>query len=199
MTEIKQSTLVFDTETTDKPTKAGAPDPVQLAAILYDEDRVEVAALSGLIITEGWKVADGAFGVHGISAERADKYGLWLEDICYIFARMVQVADVIVAHNTPFDASVMRKALDRHMDATKVLDGKTWRCTMRASTPIVGIPKTAAIASKAFKWPKLHEAYKFFFNEELEGAHDALIDTRACARIYFELLSMGDKVDWRAA
>ncbi len=38
-----------------------------------------------------------------------------------------------------------------------------------------------------YKWPKLQETYKFLFGEEFEGAHDAMADVRACARIYFEL------------
>lgn len=196
MTDGK-STLVFDTETTDKMGKV-APDPVQLAACLYDENRIEVASIAGLIVPEGWKIAPGAEAVHGINLERANSYGMWLEDMVYFFARMVQHADILVAHNTPFDAKVIHKAIDRHMDASKVFDGKSWRCTMRASTPIVGIPKTARINEKAFKWPKLAEAYMFFFNETLDGAHDALADTRACARIYWELLDRGAEVDWNA-
>lgn len=194
-----QNTLVFDTETTDRITKEGAPRAVQLAAALYDGDRIEVGSMSFLIHTEGTPIAEGAYNTHGISAERADQFGMWEEDVCYMFARMVEIADVLVCHNTPFDAAVVRKALDHHMDVDKLLNGKLWRCTMRASTPIVRIPKTARIPSKAFKWPKLEEAYKHFFGEPLDNAHDALADARACARIYFHLLDMGDKVDWEAA
>ena len=30
-----------------------------------------------------------------------------------------------------------------------------------------------------------------FFGEEISGAHDALVDTRACARVYYHLLDNG--------
>jgi DNA polymerase III epsilon subunit-like protein len=31
-----------------------------------------------------------------------------------------------------------------------------------------------------------------FFNEEMSGAHDAMVDTRACMRVYFELIDRGN-------
>jgi DNA polymerase-3 subunit epsilon len=39
------------------------------------------------------------------------------------------------------------------------------------------------------KWkpPNLGECYRFLFEEELVGAHGALTDAKACARVYFEL------------
>ena len=41
-----------------------------------------------------------------------------------------------------------------------------------------------------FKAPKLAEACRYFFGEDLVGAHDALVDVRACARLYFHLKSL---------
>lgn len=40
------------------------------------------------------------------------------------------------------------------------------------------------------KPPKLAECIQHFFGEALPGAHDALVDARACGRIYFHLLSL---------
>jgi len=40
---------------------------------------------------------------------------------------------------------------------------------------------------RGYKWPTLAELHMELFNEPLEGAHHALVDTRACARCYFEL------------
>jgi DNA polymerase-3 subunit epsilon len=43
------------------------------------------------------------------------------------------------------------------------------------------------------KPPKLSECIQFFFNEELVGAHDALVDVRACVRVFRHL--MGNAVE----
>ena len=40
------------------------------------------------------------------------------------------------------------------------------------------------------KMPKLEEAIWHFFQEKLEGAHDALVDAKACGRLYFHLVKM---------
>lgn len=51
---------------------------------------------------------------------------------------------------------------------------------MKAMTPICKLPGTY----DDFKWPRLSEAYRFAFNEDFSGAHDAMADVRACLRIY---------------
>ena len=60
-------------------------------------------------------------------------------------------------------------------------------CTMKSTTDICRIPSPRG----GYKWPKLGEAYKHFFGEELQGAHDAMNDVRAAMRIYFHLKNGG--------
>lgn len=43
---------------------------------------------------------------------------------------------------------------------------------------------------KLYKYPKLIDLYKQFFNIDLDGAHRALIDTTACKEVYFKLLDI---------
>ena len=38
-----------------------------------------------------------------------------------------------------------------------------------------------------FKPPNLQEAHQFFLSVPFEGAHSALADAEACARVYFAL------------
>jgi len=54
----------------------------------------------------------------------------------------------------------------------------------------VRVNKTRRIPGKFkdFKWPKLIESYQFLFNESFDGAHDALADVRACARVHRHLI-----------
>jgi DNA polymerase III epsilon subunit-like protein len=38
-----------------------------------------------------------------------------------------------------------------------------------------------------FKWPKLEEAYKHYYGEIFSGAHDALVDVRACRDVFLKV------------
>jgi DNA polymerase-3 subunit epsilon len=51
-----------------------------------------------------------------------------------------------------------------------------------------------AAGRKGPKSPKLSEAYRHFLGEDLIGAHDALVDVRACRRIYDHLKMIGGAV-----
>lgn len=61
---------------------------------------------------------------------------------------------------------------------------------MRQSAPIVNLPPTPKMVAAGFTKPKppsLTECMRFFFNEDLVGAHGALTDARACARVFHEI------------
>ena len=42
-----------------------------------------------------------------------------------------------------------------------------------------------------YKWPKLTELHQHLFNEDFEGAHDALADVMATVKCYFNLIKQG--------
>ena len=70
---------------------------------------------------------------------------------------------------------------------------KSLFCTMEAATPIVNLPPTERMVAAGItkpKPPKLEECIRHFFDESLEGAHDALIDVRACSRVFFHLKTL---------
>jgi DNA polymerase-3 subunit epsilon len=63
-------------------------------------------------------------------------------------------------------------------------------CTQRLATPILKLPPTDRMkAAKRFhyKSPNLGEAYQHFTGQPLEGAHNAMVDVRACAAVYFAI------------
>jgi DNA polymerase-3 subunit epsilon len=194
------ATLFFDTETTGmwqwkkRDSDPSQPNLAQLAAILVDDNtRREMTSLATLIVPEhDWKMEPGAQNVHGISMDMMRQYGVTLDNVCHTFYDMIGSADVIVAHNLSFDKKIMKRALKligAFDDVDDVFDKRENRCTMLKSTPILQIPKARGVGSK---WPKLEEAHRMFFNEEMSGAHDAMVDTRACMRVYFELIDRGN-------
>ena len=192
--------LFFDTETTGlvrqklAPTHPDQPMPVQLGMKLDAGDRSEVGVSNFLIRTDGkWIVDPKAAEITGIDNEKADAYGVDLIAAYEVFDAYVGVADVIVAHNAAFDVTVMRRtaAVYAEITGTQYVDpfeGKKLICTMLASTPIVkAMPKR----NGQYKWPKLEECVQHFFGRSIVGAHDALVDVRATAEVFYHLIDTG--------
>ncbi len=179
--------LFFDTETTgllrskEPPDHPGQPMLVQLACLLYDSTGTELESLNVLVKTDGWDIPPVVVAIHGISKEKADAYGLPLSEVLDLFDALVAKATLVVAHNISFDSKVMSIAYAKlgRSQPTSV----PGYCTMEAATPIC---KLQTRWGKP-KWPKLSEAYKHFFNEDLTNAHEAMNDVRATAKIYFAI------------
>lgn len=177
--------IFFDTETTGLVDfKKPANDPsqprlVQLGVILSDDDGKELAVMDCLVKPVGFRIPDNI--VHGISHDEAVEKGVCVEEAIRIFGTFYRMKDTLVAHNLKFDQIIIQSEIWR---ITSSIISDNGFCTMLASTSLVG----AKQPNGRIKWPKLSEAYKFFFGEELVDAHDALTDVRACKRIYFELL-----------
>ena len=184
--------LFFDTETTGladfnmPPGHESQPHLVQLAALLTEDDGTERASVN-LIIKPTVPIPKQASDVHGITDEVAAAAGVHPGAGFGVLNAMAKCADLLVAHNITFDLIVMQALgyrLNRVEDAEKL--GNIFNfCTMKTATPIVQIP--SPYRAGEYKWPRLEECMRHFFKEDLEGAHDALVDVRACKRIYFEL------------
>lgn len=188
--------LFIDTETTGKadfraPASADhQPHLVQIGAILADHAGREVGALDVIIRPDGYVVPTEAAAIHGITDAMATAYGVPLLSALILVSNFMHAAETLVAHNLDFDSLVLESALiraqERAAGAKKCADrlAAIQRfCTMKATTPICQLPGQY----KDFKWPKLGEAYKHLFNEELSDAHSAIADCRACKRIYFAI------------
>lgn len=192
--------LFFDTETTglkkDKyPDIAPQqPMPVQIGLKLNDEEQNERAAMNYMVRTNGeWLVNPRAAEITGIDNATADAYGIDLIPAVENFMDLMEHTDIVVAHNIAFDVTVMRRACfvyseKQGIEYTDPFAGKTVCCTMLNATELV---KATPMRYGRWKWPKLEECMRFFFDEELEGAHDAMVDVRACARVYYHLIELG--------
>lgn len=194
--------LFFDTETTSLPDfRARSHDPsqphlVELALLLCDDDGNEIRHWCHLIKPDGWVITEENTKHHGITHEQALAEGI-PEDMAvglYLLARTQ--ADLRVAHNTSFDDRILRIAMTRAGVARNIiefLESQPSFDTCRASTKLVNLPPTEKMLAKGMKTPKapsLEEAFFFFTGQPLEGAHRALSDTRACAKVYFHLMAL---------
>lgn len=190
--------LAFDTETTGVPNKKGSldsqPHIVQLAATLYSSDRRPLYEFSTLVkLPENVAMPAGAQAVHGISAEESRIFGVEPRTAIAMLRFAAARADRVIAHNAQFDMQLLSFLQDRAGESAAI-NRKMLLCTCDAATPVVNLPPTSKMLAAGFTGPKrasLGECWKHFFNEELENAHDALVDTRGCARLYFHLLDNG--------
>lgn len=186
--------LFFDTETSGFPSKKlpiSDPDQpwiVQLGFILSDGKTIYQSGNLMIKANERY-MSPGAQNVHGISVETADAYGLADIDVLTLFNRMMDKADIIIAHNYNFDAQLMHIAYTREgMElSSSVFREKPSFCTMLGTMDYCKLPGRYG----KYKWPKLSELYMKLFDEEIVGAHDALTDVKATARCYYHLKNMG--------
>lgn len=191
--------LVYDTETTGLPDfKARSSDPiqphiVQLALVTYDDTGTEIDSACVIVKPNGWIITPELTAIHGISHERAMDEGISEERATAMFVMNQGRCALRVAHNESFDRRIMRIAMTRlglERDFIEHIEARAAYCTCNSSKAIVNLPPTNPMLAKGMtgpKPPKLTECIQHFFKEDLVGAHDAMIDARACARIYFEL------------
>lgn len=196
----------YDTETTGLPL-FGEPseDPrqphlVQLGAALVDSETRQVEASIDLIVRpDGWEIPDEVAKVHGITTEKARRFGVPEYVALGAFIAMWQQAEKRVGHNEAFDARIVRIGLMRPGPAgTRIWSDEfadMWKaapaeCTCKMAEPLCQLPPTDKMVRAGFnnfKKPKLEEAYRHFFGHEMENAHNAMADVRACMDIYWAM------------
>ncbi|QCE35790.1 3'-5' exonuclease [Acetobacteraceae bacterium] len=197
----KEAVLFFDTETTgfvrkDLPIGDPAqPHCVQIAALLCSKEGEVQSALNVLIRADGWRIPYQAAQVHGITEEQTHRYGVREEVAAEIFYNLASNAFAIVGHNIAFDISAIETLFHRVKKNAWSLPEQRF-CTMNLSKKILNLPPTQRMLNAGIdepKAPSLAEAYRFFFKEEIDGAHDAMADTKACHRIFYELRRLRQK------
>lgn len=200
--------LFFDTETTGLPADWKAPMQdldnwprvIQLAWEVYELDGEHAGeffeSASRLILPDGWTIPDGSDGEdagfwieHGYNTAKSVAEGIPIGSVLNEFIADLDGSDLMVSHNLAFDYNVLGAEMIR---ASKKAKRKVPQlCTKTSTTDFCRIPFAGARrfpgGRQSFKWPKLSELHQKLFNEDFEGAHDALADVRALARCFFEL------------
>ena len=191
--------LVYDTETTGLIRGTDYTDPnmpflAAIAAILYDkESHRVVASINSMVQPDGWTMPEEASQVNGLTDEILQRLGVPASALLPACIALMLKANLCVAHNVDFDSKVIAAALWRHVikespeeEAHTVVNhwlNMPSYCTMKSSKTIVNaLNKWGKI-----KYPKLTEAYKFFFGKELDRAHSANADAIATLEIYLAL------------
>lgn len=199
--------LITDVETTGLPLygRKGEPPPAadapgqprvcSIAMLPVDENLevIEADVLSTLIKPDGWEVSEGASAVNGITTAMCEESGIPIIDALRTYSKYVEDGWVVVCHHAIFDTKCLRGEL-RRAGMPDLFEKTLNICTMKATIDICQLPPTSkmmATGRKAFKQPKLQEAYVHFFGEEFPDAHSALADARACLALLRKLIEIG--------
>lgn len=191
--------IAFDFETTGLPAwnqrsiDPRQPHIVQMALVTYSDDGTEIGHRCVIVKPDGWVIHPDMTAIHGISHQRAMDEGIPEKAAIDEYWETMTAAALQVAHNAQFDIRVARIALVRSgypREKIEAMEGMPHFCTCTVSKPIVKCPPTPkmlAAGFMGFKNPSLAETVRHFFGEEIEGAHDALVDARCAGRIYWHL------------
>ena len=189
--------FIFDTETTGLPLfRERSHDPrqphcVQLAYEVVDPETKVIMNKTSTLIDVGVDSEPVALETHKITREMTNTFGITAKNALDQFMDNIRKAKRVIGHNVQFDIRIMRIMAARHEMADElkaIIDTKEVICTMNKSKPIVKCPPTEKMVASGrggFKAPKLSEAYLHFTGNELEGAHDALVDVDACREILY--------------
>jgi len=182
------------------------PDLVQLGFLMVDTSDWKVRDQGCFLVqlrNSSVGIEEGAQRVHGISEADCSEFGIEHETALDLFQNLCSKADILVAHNIRFDAIVMETAFHRGLGESSfsdLLSSKRKICTMVEAIDLCKLPSkfsNSSSNSTSYKWPSLEEAYKFVTGgdqgdgEILEGAHDALVDSQACLKVFRYLVEHG--------
>lgn len=182
--------LAFDTETTGKgnfnylPSHDFQPDVVQFCAKIFDQDHI-YSTVSLIVIPEK-RIEPEAEKIHGISLEKAKKFGVSRRVMLSVFHNLMKQVDFVTAHNFNFDSRVMKTAYHRENIESETFANKKNVCTMLETTPICKIPNPNYRPGRdPYKWPSLQEAFQHLVDPNgFSGAHDAEVDVDALIAVY---------------
>lgn len=134
-----------------------------------------------IVNPEGFTIPNDAARVHGITTEMALQNGVALKTVLAAITPNIKQASVLVAHNMEFDERILGAEFLRS-GYRNIVEAKERQCTMKVATNYCRLPR-----QYGYKWPSLQELHMKLFGQPFEGAHDALVDVRACARCYYDL------------
>jgi len=164
---------------------------IQIALIVYDVDEKNETKLVSehdyVVKPDGFEIKNSH--IHGIKQSEAEFVGINFIDAVNKLSKDLESCDTLVAHNILFDRNVFLSELYRYgqNDLIYKINSMNYFCTSKGCTEVTKIRFNA----REYKQPKLKELYKFLFKEEPVGLHNALHDTRAMIKCFFEMLKRG--------
>jgi DNA polymerase III epsilon subunit-like protein len=139
-----------------------------------------------LIKPDNFTISKESQNIHGISQEEAEMHGHHMVNVLNELENALAKCSAIVAHNIAFDVNVVMSEAYRYgrENLLNLIKSKKHICTMQKGKEVLNIKK----------YPKLSELYKALYNLELQGAHNALVDTMCCFKCYIKMFPQDKSV-----
>ena len=191
--------LVFDTETTGLPERNASfydtekwPYIVQLSYILYDTESKMVLDICDNIIKipNNITISKASENIHKISNDLSREKGIDINQALNQFNDTVINSDLIIGHNINFDKNMIIVETIRNKYKRIFNTGQKFYCTMKNSVNVCKIinPNLKSSTKISYKYPKLIELYRHYFNnesnEEKLNLHNSLFDTIITLQCY---------------
>ncbi|WP_185876600.1 DNA polymerase III subunit alpha [Blattabacterium cuenoti] len=187
--------LIVDTETTGLPISYNFPINrtdswpriVQFSWQIHDVLGDLIKSENFIVKPDHYDIPFNAFKIHGITNDKAEKYGYNLDFVLSKFKEDFEKYQCLIGHNLEFDRKVIeceffRKKIDISFKKKKIIDTKEIS---------VSFCKILAGNKKKFKWPTLSELYQKLFEEKIQNLHNSASDVKSTARCFLELLRIG--------
>jgi DNA polymerase-3 subunit epsilon len=189
--EMNKKILPFDTETTGFPNwnipsdDASQPHIVQLSGVVADAETGQIEEVFDFIIKpDGWEITPEMTEIHGITQAHAEAVGIPEKQALQSFIEIwLRSGADRLAFNRTFDQRIIRIALMRFIP--EMLNAWAEKDDFYDSMFLV------KKYMKSGRNPKLSEAYQYYFGRPLEGAHNALVDAKACLELFMEVKRRG--------
>jgi DNA polymerase III epsilon subunit-like protein len=186
--------LFLDTETTGLPSRWNAPynewpRMVSLAYMLCEDNGKVIDQMEFIIKPEGYTIPKEASDIHGITNEKANSFGIPIEEALRKLDNLVYQSDLIVFHNQSFDVGIITgEQMRMGFGKSEYISSQKPKifCTKEQSTNICKIPGSRG----GYKWPSLAELCAFC-GVENKGAHNAMNDVEATKECYFYMVDKG--------
>ena len=178
--------LFLDTETTG--INKASDRVIQIAWLLTNKFGETIQETDYIIKPDGFYIPSRATSIHGISTELAKKNGLNLNKVLAELSDISKKANYVIAHNIQFDLNFLKKEFE--LERIKYpFNYHLQICTMQSAVSHCRLAKLNGMPG--FKRPTLQELHFKLFKKYFDNAHDALADTEACKRCFFELKRVG--------
>jgi DNA polymerase-3 subunit epsilon len=189
---VREYLLFIDTEASGLPKNWSLPYDsvgnwpycVQISWLVYDKSGKIIKEENHYIKNDDFTIAASATKIHGITRSFLNERGENRLDILQLLAHdLQQYAPLVVGHFMQFDIHILGADFFREGIKNPIVKENSF-CTMLGSTHLIKNPSV--------KFLRLGQLYKMLFDKKLENAHDALVDARATATCFFELLKRGE-------
>jgi len=192
--------LIFDTETSGLPEERNCsvlstqkwPYILQLSYILYDTETNRILTYVDTLIDidNSVNISAESINIHKITKEMCKKNGKPIKQVLEDFNNILNQSELLIGHNLQFDKNILIVEYIRN----RIMHNFNPRntpipsfCTMQNGKSICQLTYKNRDGKILPKCPKLSELYRYYFNNEPDGLHNAMTDVIVTLRCYYKM------------